>query len=264
MAGAASAVISAQAKHPKNGEDRFDFVAIFRRLGPYVVAFFILALAVANTGSRGGLIAGITALVAVTVISPPTDNILWRRLVLLSFVSIFVASALASHIMLDRVKSANWASGRLEVYRDTIDMILARPVLGHGAGTFADAYPMFHDRAPVDVVWNRAHSVYLQMAAELGLPVACLVLAGLFGALVYLITQMKRRPTPAPVAVAAVGASMAAAVHSIFDFSVQFQAVGLTLAVLVGAAFGEFSVIRGGIKTSPSTPSGVGVPHRSA
>ena len=118
-------------------------------------------------------------------------------------------------------------------------MIAARPLLGQGAGTFLDAYPAFHELSPSTVTWNRAHDTYLQMAAELGVPVFAIVLITVAGILFYLVRGLSQRNKPSPVAIAAVGALVAAAVHSIVDFSLQFQAVGLTLAVLVGAGLGK-------------------------
>lgn len=236
----------------------WDTVAALTSRPWYIAAFLILAVAIFNTGSRVGVVAGVTALLAVAILSAidgRKTGRTYRVVVSLSLASVLVVFVLFSNVIIDRFKADLWSDGRLEVYQDTVDMIAARPILGHGAGTFADAFPTFHQRTPSSGVWNRAHNTYLQMAAELGLPVFAVVIACLVGTLVYLIVRLGRRSAASPVAIAAVAAALAAAVHSVFDFSVQFQAVGFTLAMLVGAGIGEVA--------STST-AGAGARHRSS
>jgi serine/threonine protein phosphatase 1 len=130
-------------------------------------------------------------------------------------------------------------------------MILARPILGHGAGTFVDAYPLFHVRAPSEAIWNAAHNSYLQAAAELGIPVVVILFLTIGSALVFIVRRLVRRKEPAPVAIAAISAVAAVAVHSTVDFSLQFQAVGLTLVALLGAGLGEAMVLSYEPKRAP-------------
>src|SRR5262249_25027232 len=125
------------------------------------------------------------------------------------------------------------------LYRDTIDMVLARPLLGHGAGTFIDAYPIYHSRASSSLLWTHAHNSYLQLIAELGLPAAAVLLLAIVAVVLILLGGMLRSSEPQPTATAALAAMAAAAFHSLIDFSVQIQAVGVTLAVLVGAGLGQ-------------------------
>jgi serine/threonine protein phosphatase 1 len=127
----------------------------------------------------------------------------------------------------------------MQVYRETIDMIRARPILGQGAGTFADAYPMFQGPGEHNLVWLRAHSTYLQAAAELGLPVFAVLLATIGFIFVVVVRGLLKRVAPMPVALAALGAGAGLAVQSTIDFSVQIQAVALTAVALLGAGFGE-------------------------
>ena len=124
-------------------------------------------------------------------------------------------------------------------------MILARPLLGQGAGTFADAYPMFQGPGQHNLVWLRAHSTYLQAAAELGLPVFAVTLATILFVLAVIAKAVLRRVEPTPAALAALAAGAGLAVQSAIDFSVQIQAVAVTAVALLGAGLGEAVARRG-------------------
>jgi O-antigen ligase/diadenosine tetraphosphatase ApaH/serine/threonine PP2A family protein phosphatase len=250
MAGAAAMVLAAledQFRQLRSAARRpIDIPELFRKSYLHFAAFMILAVALLNTGSRGGALAGITAILSVAILSAGggrQTRPAIHRLAAVGLVGLFAIFVLFSSVTFNRIgiNAWEWEVGRMAVYQDTIDMIASRPLLGQGAGTFVDAFPAFHSRALSGVVWNAAHNTYLQMAAELGLPIFGIVIACFGGVLIYLIRRLNRRTVSSPVAIAAVGAALAASVHSFVDFSLQFQAVGLTLAVLVGAGFGEVS-----------------------
>ena len=69
--------------------------------------------------------------------------------------------------------------GRLSVYGLSWQAIKERPLLGAGIGTFPDLFPAFRSS---DLwtwgVWDYAHSTILEIAFEMGLPVAVLVATG--------------------------------------------------------------------------------------
>ncbi len=69
--------------------------------------------------------------------------------------------------------------GRFAAYRSTLRMIADFPWFGTGLGTFAWSFPAY--RSP-DVsmwgVWDIAHSTPLELAAEVGLPLAGAVCLG--------------------------------------------------------------------------------------
>jgi serine/threonine protein phosphatase 1 len=208
----------------------------------YIFACIVLLAALVDTGSRGGIIAGSLALICVAGFWIRTTRLGVRyvlptlALIAITLGAIFGAT---SGMLMDRLEAGVGDGNRFLAYLDTLDMIWARPLLGHGAGAFVDAFPLFQERAPANLVWNAAHNSYLQSVAELGLPVFAIVLASLLLALAVIARGAANKSSFSPAATAAIAACAATAFHASVDFAVQFQAVGLTLAVLIGAGLGE-------------------------
>ncbi|HVZ14735.1 MAG TPA: O-antigen ligase family protein [Bauldia sp.] len=223
----------------------------------YLLADFILAAALLNTGSRGGTIAAAIALIAVILLS------LWRTsgsratlaaTIVATLGAAFIVVAVFSDFLLARLARGLGTEDRLAAYADTLDMIRDRPLLGQGGGTFIDAFPLYHLRATSLYLWDRAHDTYLQAAAELGLPAFAVLVAGLVVLVVAVVRGALRKGETHPAAVAAVAVAAATAFHSLVDFSLQVQAVGLTAAVVMGAGLGE-SVRRAKAGRSRRTPT---------
>ncbi len=114
----------------------------------------------------GGVVAGMSALFTVAALTVLGRSriapLSIRGAIAFAVFAVFVALAGSSQLILSRFDSDNWNDGRLDVYRDTLSMIAARPILGHGAGTFMDAFPAFHLLAPSGVAWNRTHDTYFR------------------------------------------------------------------------------------------------------
>jgi len=220
------------------------FLAVFSGSGIYLVAIAVILSALLNTGSRAGVAAGLAGALCVAIISVrPLTPGRWVRLAVLMFsVAMLAVVAMASSTFLfERFATADVAEeARFNVYRDTIRLIAERPFLGHGAGTFSDVYPLFQSASvPAFSVWNRAHNTYLQLAAELGLPMTAALYAVAAVALYQTARGLAHRDEPAPLSVAAVGAFIVVGLHSLADFSLQIQAVGILFAVIAGAGYGE-------------------------
>ena len=105
--------------------------------------------------------------------------------------------------------------GRLEIYRSTLRMIADHPWFGTGQGTFAYAFPAYRSSECLDVgVWDIAHNTLLEIAADMGVPIAALVVVAwivIFAVLVHGI-RVRRRGLIFPVAALAV--AMLAVLHS--------------------------------------------------
>ncbi|MEX2454102.1 MAG: O-antigen ligase family protein [Rhodospirillaceae bacterium] len=124
---------------------------------------------------------------------------------------------------------------RLTIYRLTAGLIAERPLLGTGLGTFADVFPAVRTpdiRPRIDF----AHNSYLENALEMGIPAALAfylslgLVAGIF------VRAQIRRTAAQPWPAVGIAATVLVASHALFDYAVQFPAVALTLAAILGTA----------------------------
>jgi len=70
------------------------------------------------------------------------------------------------------------ATGRLAIWRESARLVHDFPLLGTGAGTFADAMFVYQQSAR-EVLFNNAHDEYLQIQAEGGIVLLIVSLAGI-------------------------------------------------------------------------------------
>ena len=117
-------------------------------------------------------------------------------------------------------------SNRYAYWRVALDGFAARPLQGHGAGSFGVLW--LRDRTVPEVVRD-AHSLWLETAAELGL-VGLALLAALVGGVAVAAARARRR---APAAVAGPAAALAVwTAHSAIDWDWELPG-GATLTALV-------------------------------
>lgn len=199
----------------------------------------ILATLVA-TGSRMGLLSGLVGAAVAALMAGAkgekaarTGSLLLAAITVISAIAVIVLYGAATF---DRLGSLeNDANVRGDLYQQVVGMIAARPWLGYGGGTFEVAYPLFH-QLPVspDLVWDRAHSTYLSLWAEMGviagsIPLLLVLWIGIEALRLYLGRRSGDWTAPA----AAVAVIVVAALHSTVDFSLEMQAnVFLFLAIL--------------------------------
>lgn len=208
------------------------------RAGPYLIFVVLLSIALVSTASRAGGVAVLIGCVAVLAVA--WDRSSWRQLTLT--VLVFVAGGLflllgtSSDVLVERLTEFDFSDqARWQFYLDTVEAIRDQPLLGHGAGTFADFYPLYRSPDAPTGVLLAAHNTYLQGAAELGVPVFVAVLGVLAWLLVKCVRAARRSHEPLTAAIATVGATVAVGVHALFDFSIQVQAVAIVYAAILGA-----------------------------
>jgi O-antigen ligase len=130
--------------------------------------------------------------------------------------------------------------GRFPTYRAVLRIIADRPWLGTGLGTFAWAYPAYRpSEVSMAGVWDRAHNTLLEIAADMGVPLAALVVVAWATALVVLVRGAGVRRHDRLVPVAALAVSMLTLLHSLVDFPLQIPGFALVVFALVGAGLGR-------------------------
>jgi tetratricopeptide (TPR) repeat protein len=128
--------------------------------------------------------------------------------------------------------SVQW---RLAVLQWTWEMIRDHPWLGVGPGAFPVAL-LHYQRIPY-LGGENPHNLYVEVAAEYGVPVAVLGILGLLICLGRAARSVQRLPLAHPLRgrrAALVAAVVAFAVHSATDLDWSYPAVALPAAVLLG------------------------------
>jgi len=89
------------------------------------------------------------------------------------------------------------------------------------------------------LIWDKAHNTYLEHAAELGLPAALALYAGMLLLFLYLLSGIFRRRRDQIYPLVATAATILVAVHALVDFSLQIPAVAVTYAAVLGVGVAQ-------------------------
>ncbi len=130
--------------------------------------------------------------------------------------------------------------GRLEAYRSTLRIIADYPWFGTGLGTFAWAFPEYRSAAiSMRGVWDIAHNTPLELASEVGLPLASAVCVGWLVMLGVLIRGIRIRRRDTIIPLAAFSVSLIANLHSWVDFTLQIPGYAIVAFALVGVGLAQ-------------------------
>ncbi|GAB2979950.1 O-antigen ligase family protein [Saccharothrix stipae] len=119
-------------------------------------------------------------------------------------------------------------------WQAAVRMVADHPGLGLGPGGFRAGYPAASNNAEIDEQTPVAHNMYLEVAAELGVPGFALFAALL--ALTAVVSERVRRASPDPLPVLAVQASLIAVVVASTFLSQQYYLPLWSLVAVVAAA----------------------------
>lgn len=232
-------------------EETYDKAAALTKLlsrpsAKLAVPFVMMLLCLVTmfmTGSRGATILTLAALIIAFTLFfrrdlPPRTGVLASflsgavaALVLLQFIGGSAGGRLETQGLADE--------GRLETYKATLRMIADHPWLGTGHGTFAYAFPAYRSPFSLWGIWTMAHNTLLEIAAEMGLPIALLVAAAWIAIFAILIRGAFARRRGLLVPVAALAVAMLAVLHSLIDFSLQIPGYSIVALSLIGAGLGQ-------------------------
>lgn len=200
---------------------------------------FICLMAMFLTGSRAGVVLSLLALIVTFIVYfrrdlPPRSGI-WLALgagslialVLLQFLGGAVSSRFDAQGLADE--------GRFAVYRATVSLIADYPWFGTGLGTFAWSFPAYR---PSEIsmwgVWDIAHNTLLELASEVGLPLAFVVAIGWLLAFAVLMRGIRIRRRDVILPLGSFSVCLIANLHSWIDFSLQIPGYAIVVFVLLG------------------------------
>jgi O-antigen ligase len=202
--------------------------------------FFLCLMAMFLTGSRAGVVLSLFALILTFTVyfrrDLPARSGIWislsggaaTALILLQFMGGAVSNRFDVSGLADE--------GRFAAYQSTLQMIADHPWFGSGLGTFVWAFAAY--RSPeisMRGVWDIAHNTPLELASDLGLPLAAAVCLGWLVLAVILVTGIRNRRRDAIIPLAALSVGLIAVLHSCIDFSLQIPGYAIVIFALAGA-----------------------------
>lgn len=204
----------------------------------------VIGSALLLTQSRGGVAFTSAGLVVLIVLLQAGGTLRKRSSLALFGGLVFLGLAtfaVSGGDIANRIAGNLLNSNRALIHEIALDAIADAPLLGHGAGSFPSVFHKFRDAdfPAIAPAFASAHSVYLQFAAEIGLPAAALY----FGAILLVIlrcfvgARARRRNQLYPAAGGAIGVLVIC--HSYFDFGPQIPGMAVTFAALLGVAFAQ-------------------------
>ncbi len=217
-------------------------------------AALVLILAVPISLSRGGVVSLTAGLVAFAVVRavmrPSQERGRWR--LALAFTALAAGGAVVALILpsaargrvltLVRTTEGGPDAYRARIWKDSLRLARASPLVGSGLGAFEDAIPRFKSAAG-DLRVEHAEDDYLELLAEggvaAGLLAGLLAYAGISGALRRLARDPHRLSRC--IRAGAIGGATALLVHSVFDFNLRIPSNALLFSLLAAFALAPLS-----------------------
>jgi len=224
------------------GNRRLQFAFFIERTGGQgallLSGAFVLLVALLLSGSRGGLLGAAFGLFVLGALMRRRQEHGKTPFLLLA---IGAGSVVAILFAFGSMVGAKFEAGgfydanRFSVYILTLRSIFNEPLLGYGYGTFADVFPMYRDRTiSAHGTWLQAHDTYLELFQGLGIVFGAMLISCVTIIALRCFKGATRRQHDITAPVVAISATAVVAVHALVDFSLQIQAVALTLAILLG------------------------------
>ncbi len=170
------------------------------------------------------VVGGVAALIVVAGLAFGADSFLIER-----WTSFAQTENVQVEDQRDRLAAAS-ANGRIEHWEVAVASWREEPARGSGAGTYAKTWA--RDR-PLEFSVVDAHSLYLEVLAELGVVGLVLLTVAL---LVPLVALLRRRMEDRPLWSAVLALTVAWAVHAGIDWDWEMPALTLPVIALLGAA----------------------------
>ena len=226
----------------------------------YGLAAILMGVAIVISQSRGGMISLVAEILFLSIASKAVSGSghsankrarrgthFWsRNRILIAITFAIIAGSFwvdldpvvnrASQTIAAIETRSDFTTGRLSIWKDTLVMIGANPLLGVGLGAFKTAFPAYsHKDEPFAV--SQAHNDYLQILADCGIIGGGIALW--FIILIFRTVRIGLRsqdPFFAGLALACGAGICAILVHSLVDFNLQLLSTALLFFLLLAVA----------------------------
>jgi O-antigen ligase len=215
-----------------------------RELTRLLIMMAACLTAMLMTGSRAGIVFSLIGLIAGSIVFfrrrlARSGNLLLALLVA-GVGAITFLQVLGGEVSQRFNENGLSDPARLQAYRSTLRMIADHPWFGTGLGSFEWAFPAYRSAdAPIWGVWNRTHDTLLEIAAEMGIPMALAVAALWFLILFRLWQGIRVRKRGITVLATAISVATISLLHSTIDFSLQIPGYAIVIFALIGAGVAQ-------------------------
>ncbi len=128
---------------------------------------------------------------------------------------------------------------RLATYAASLELVRRHPFAGNGLGTFPDVFPAFRtDDVSSYGTWDRAHSTPLEIAVEMGLPVAAVIGIVALSVLLALLRARSSRRAQRGIPSICAGICCLGLAYSLVDYPLQILGSGIVIATVIGLGLG--------------------------
>ena len=199
------------------------------------VSIVVMAAAFILTQSRGAWLALSISLFVMAAVAAKSLSRDKKGILILVLVAALAASLIyfGRDVISQRIEGTTNAEGReasfetrLKIWRGTLEMIKENPITGMGIGTFIWEFPRFRPEG-LNVQANFAHNDYLEIAAEMGIP-AALIIISLF--IMVVVTGLKKGESDPYAFGCAIGV-LSLSLHGLVDFNFHIPANMLLVTV---------------------------------
>lgn len=213
--------------------------ALAGRAGAYLLSLLVCLHALLATASRNALgslaIAAAVMLVAAVVAARGRGS--WALVLAALVTGLIVVVSPAGGLLAERMA---WASvdERFDIYGDIVTAVRANPLLGHGLGTFEDAFPVYQSSfRPGGARVLYAHSFWLGLAFDIGLIGLLLGASVALAGLTHFAGQILRRRSPLDVL--ALGLIALTVAFGVLDDPFQTPGAVFAVAFILGVGGGS-------------------------
>jgi hypothetical protein len=205
----------------------------------FAAAAAVVVAALLMTGSRGGIAATVGALLVTLALHVHRQGERSRAAGPVALLLAALAVVALSLLLADYLSGAGGTGddlvNRMSLWRAALSAVAERPLLGHGAGAYAQVVSAHFETVTGLRTYRQAHNTWLEIVAGLGIPVAAVWVStlGLVAVRIARAALVRRRYG---VPLAGLGAMLLVGLHGLVDFSVQVPAVAILAAAIVAAA----------------------------
>jgi len=215
-----------------------------RKIWGLFAGLLICLLSLFLSGSRAGIVISLAILALAATLYVSLEGLSRRRFILIFAIAggccigllVLLGGTLNARFNLDGAGDG----GRWAIYLSTLRLIHDYPWFGTGLGTYQWAIPAYRS-ADLSLwgIWNRAHNSLLEIAAELGAPLAALITVLWLAALFILARGIFTRRRDQFIPLAALSIALIGLLHSMVEFSLQVQGYAIIVMGLTGVGLAQ-------------------------